>query len=306
MDNPHPNGEKQRVALVIQYLGTHFHGWQRQPNRRTVQEEIERAIAVVIGQPVTLHGAGRTDTGVHAAAQVAHFDQISPIPPGRWASILNSRLPDDIIVRASNRVCDRWHARFSACWRRYRYTIYTDKQPNLFIKPFSWHYYHQPLEESLMQSALDPLLGKHHLAAFHRANSARTHSWVEIQAAHCYRIGPFVHIEIQANGFLYGMVRLLVGMLIEVGNKQRSIEDFTRIWQNQRREEVKYAAPAKGLCLLRVGYPEFPFAPNIWYDTQPIFIFNQWGQTHSLSRDTIEHLSNHCVTQKDNGKNNPA
>ncbi|WP_013324963.1 tRNA pseudouridine(38-40) synthase TruA [Gloeothece verrucosa] len=274
MDNPHPKVEKQRVALVIQYLGTHFHGWQRQPNRRTVQEEIETAIAQVLGYPITLHGAGRTDAGVHAAAQVAHFDQMSLIPPYRWATILNSRLPDDIVVRASHKVCDTWHARFSALWRRYRYTIYTDKQPNLFVKPFSWHYYQYPLSESLMQAALEPLLGKHHLAAFHRANSARTHSWVEVQAVQCYRSGPFIHVEIQANGFLYGMVRLLMGMLIEVGNQQRSLSEFTNIWKNQRREEVKYAAPAKGLCLLRVGYPEFPFAPSVWYDTQPMFVFN--------------------------------
>lgn len=282
MDNPQPHQEKQRVALVIQYLGTHFHGWQRQPNRRTVQEEIETAIAQIQGYPVTLHGAGRTDAGVHAAAQVAHFDQISPIPPCRWATILNARLPDDIIVRASNLVSNTWHARFSACWRRYRYTIYTDKQPNLFVKPFSWHYYHAPLKESLMQAALEPLLGKHHLAAFHRANSARTHSWVEIQAAQCYRTGPLIHVEIQANGFLYGMVRLLMGMLIEVGNQQRSLLEFTSIWKNQRREEVKYAAPAKGLCLLRVGYPEFPFPPSIWYDTQPMFVFNYWEQSQAL------------------------
>ncbi|MGK7877737.1 MAG: tRNA pseudouridine(38-40) synthase TruA [Xenococcaceae cyanobacterium] len=264
--------EKQRIALVIQYLGTNFHGWQRQPNQRTVQEEIEKAIAKVLKQPVTLHGAGRTDAGVHAAAQVAHFDQVSLIPASRWAAILNSRLPDDILIRASARVSQTWHARFSAISRRYCYTIYTEKQPNLFVKPISWHYYYGPLQESLIQAALKPLIGKHHLAAFHRAGSRRTHSWVDVQAAECYRRGPFLHLEIQANGFLYGMVRLLVGMLVEVGSGKRSPESFTELWVNQRREEVKYAAPAKGLCLLRVGYPEFPFPPKIWFDTQPTFL----------------------------------
>ncbi len=266
-----PQPDFQRVALVIQYLGTHFYGWQRQPHHRSVQEEIEKVLSTVQGRPVTLHAAGRTDTGVHAAAQVAHFNATGPIPAERWAAVLNSRLPEDILIRASASVEPDWHARFSARWRRYRYTIYTDARPNLFVRPFSWHYYQAPLDESLIQAALTPLIGKHHLAAFHRANSGRSHSWVDVQAVECHRNGPFIHIEIQANGFLYGMVRLLVGMLVQVGNRERSPEDFTELWVNQRREEVKHSAPAKGLCLLRVGYPDSPFPPEIWFDTQPKF-----------------------------------
>jgi tRNA pseudouridine38-40 synthase len=265
---------RKRIALVIQYLGTHFHGWQKQPAQRTVQEEIEKAIAQEVGQDVTLHGAGRTDAGVHAAAQVAHFETCSPIPPERWAKVLNGYLPNDILVRGSAQVGDEWHACFSASWRRYRYTIYTDNCPNLFLQPFTWHYYHFPLDESLMQVALNPLVGKHDLRAFRRAGSARPHSWVEIQAAECIRRGSLIQIEIQAKGFLYGMVRLLVGMLVEVGNKLRSPAEFAEVWQNQRRDLVKYAAPAKGLCLLRVGYPEFPIPSPIWFDTQPSFTFN--------------------------------
>ncbi|WP_017303368.1 tRNA pseudouridine(38-40) synthase TruA [Spirulina subsalsa] len=273
MSSVEQTGETSRVALVIQYIGTHFQGWQRQPNQRTVQAEIEEAIAQVVGQKVTLHGAGRTDTGVHAAAQVAHFNVTSPIPAEKWATILNSYLPNDLLIRASASVPARWHARFSALWRRYRYTFYTARRPNLFVRPFCWHYYHAPLEESLIQAALGPLLGRHHLAAFHRAGSSRQHSWVEVQEVDCYRQGDLLHLEIQANGFLYGMVRLLVGMLVEVGNGSRSLENFQDIWQNQRRELVKYAAPAKGLCLLRVGYPDFPFPPEIWFDSQPQFSF---------------------------------
>ncbi|WP_026732521.1 tRNA pseudouridine(38-40) synthase TruA [Fischerella sp. PCC 9605] len=271
----HQPTPKERVALVIQYLGTHFHGWQRQPQHRSVQEEIEKAITHVMGHPVTLHGAGRTDSGVHAAAQVAHFDATGKIPAHKWATILNSYLPTDILIRASAGVSPDWHARFSAAYRRYRYTIDTAKQPNLFTRAFSWHYYHAPLDESLIQAALKPLIGHHHLAAFHRANSGRKHSWVEIQAAECYRNGSFIHIEIQANGFLYGMVRLLVGMLVQVGTKERSLTDFTDLWKDERREEVKYAAPAHGLCLLRVGYPDFPFPKEIWFDTQPLFVIGQ-------------------------------
>ncbi len=268
----HQPTPQERVALVIQYVGTNFHGWQRQAHHRTVQEEIELAISNLLGYHVTLHGAGRTDSGVHAAAQVAHFEVTSKIPAHKWATVLNSYLPKDILIRASAGVDNRWHARFSAVYRRYRYTLYTEELPNLFVRPFSWHYYYAPLDEFLIQAALKPLIGHHHLAAFHRANSSRIHSWVEVQAAECYRTGPFLHIEIQANGFLYGMVRLLVGMLVQVGSQQRTTASFTDLWKQQRREEVKYAAPAHGLCLLRVGYPDFPFPPEIWFDTQPKFV----------------------------------
>jgi tRNA pseudouridine38-40 synthase len=264
----------QRVALVIQYLGTHFHGWQWQPNHRTVQEEIESAIQKVLGRAVRIHAAGRTDTGVHAAAQVAHFDAPAHIPAHRWADILNSRLPGDVLIRAAAAVSPTWHARFSALWRRYRYTLYTDPRPNLFIRPFTWHYYYEPLNETLIQQALLPLLGRHELDAFHRAGSRRPHSWVDVQAVECKRQGSFVTIEVQASGFLYGMMRLLVGLLVQVGRGVRSPLSFTEIWKTQSREKVKYAAPAQGLCLLRVGYPEFPFPQEVWFDTLPGFVLS--------------------------------
>jgi tRNA pseudouridine38-40 synthase len=263
---------KQRIALVIQYLGTHFHGWQRQPRQRTVQEEIEKAITSVVDHPVSVIAAGRTDTGVHAAAQVAHFDVSSLIPAHRWAAILNHRLTDEIVIRASVGVEPTWHARFSALWRRYRYTLYTEALPNLFVHPLTWHYYHAPLDADLMQRALDPLVGRHHLAAFHRAGSVREHSWVDVQEVECQRSGPFVYIEVQASGFLYGMMRLLVGLLVEVGSGERSLLNFADIWMNERRDLVKYAAPSQGLCLLRVGYEDFPVPLPVWYETQPKFL----------------------------------
>ncbi|MEB3360430.1 MAG: tRNA pseudouridine(38-40) synthase TruA [Synechococcales bacterium] len=263
--------EKQRIALIIQYAGTHYHGWQRQPNHLSVQEVVETVLQSVLGDRVVLHGAGRTDSGVHAAAQVAHFDAPALIPAHRWMSILNHRLPPDIVIRGSAQVPPSWHARFSALWRRYRYTIYTEACPNLFVKPFTWHYYHDPLDTGLMQEALQPLLGRHHLAAFHRAGSSRPHSWVEVQEVLCERDREFIRIELQASGFLYGMMRLLVGMLVEVGRGWRSPGSFTEIWRSQGRDQVKYAAPPQGLCLLRVGYADFPFHPRLWYDTQPHF-----------------------------------
>lgn len=269
----------QRIALLIQYLGTRFYGWQRQPNHRSVQEEIETAIASVVGHPVVIHAAGRTDTGVHAAAQVAHFDVMTLIPAHRWADVINARLPDDVLIRASAQVPADWHARFSASWRRYRYTIYTEARPNLFARSLSWHYYHAPLDESKMQQALAPMIGRHHMAAFQRANSSRPHAWVDLQFAECIRQDSFLYIEVQASGFLYGMMRLLVGLLVEVGRGDRSVESFTQLWQNERRHEVRYAAPPQGLCLLRVGYPDMPFPPELWFDAQPKL---------NLSRMTLE------------------
>ncbi len=267
-----PKQSSPRVALVIQYLGTNYHGWQRQPQAQTIQAVIEDAISSVVGDKVTIYGAGRTDAGVHAAAQVAHFEYTGPIPASKWAKVLNSRLPDDILIRSSAIVPNNWHACFSALWRRYRYTIYTDKVANLFLNQVTWHYYHAPLDELLIQQALETLLGKHDLAAFMRTGSDRKHSWVNVQEVKCYRQDALLQLEIQADGFLYGMVRLLVGMLIEVGTRKRSLGNFTQIWQNKRREEVKYSAPAKGLCLLRVGYPKFPFPQDLWFDTQPMYV----------------------------------
>ena len=258
-----------RIALLIQYLGTNFHGWQKQPDRVSVQGYIEQAISSTTGYQINIYGAGRTDAGVHAAAQVAHFEYEGPIPAHKWSKIINALLPEGILIRASAQVDNNWHARFSALWRRYRYTIYTEPEPNVFVSQTSWHYYQSVISESLVQQALDPLLGEHNFAAFKRTGSDRLDAWVEVQAAQCYRQGAFVYLEIQANSFLYGMVRLLVGMLVEVGIGKRSLENFVDIWQNHRRSQVKYSAPAKGLCLLRVGYPQFPFNPSLWFDTQP-------------------------------------
>ncbi|MEM8637369.1 MAG: tRNA pseudouridine(38-40) synthase TruA [Cyanobacteria bacterium P01_G01_bin.54] len=267
----------QRIALIVQYQGTHFHGWQYQPGQRTVQSVLEQSLSAIATHPVRVHGAGRTDAGVHAAAQVAHFETQSPIPARKWAQILNQHLPADIVIRGSVAVAPRWHAQFSALWRRYRYTIYTNTTPNVFVMPFCWHYYQAPLDVERMHSALLPLLGRHHLAAFRRAGSPRKDSWVTVQEVRCDRRPPFVEIEIQADGFLYGMVRLLVGVLIEVGNGKRSLASFHDLWVNQCREQVKYSAPAKGLCLLRVGYPQPPFPSELWFDTQPRLMFDTFA-----------------------------
>ena len=279
----------QRVALVIQYLGARFFGWQRQSQGRTVQSVLESAIESITGETVTVHCAGRTDSGVHAAGQVAHFDTSGPIPAHRWMQVLNSRLPDDVLIRASALVDDEWHARFSASYRRYRYTLYTDSLPNLFLAPHVWHYYHAPLVAERIQEALNPLVGQHHLSAFERAGSSRPHSWVDVHEVQCQRRGSLLEIEVQAKGFLYGMMRLLVGMSVRVGEGSLSLDEFQLIWREEKRELVKHSAPAKGLCLLRVGYPDSPFPPAAWYNTQPLYVLPADSHTVDNSSATTSH-----------------
>jgi tRNA pseudouridine38-40 synthase len=252
--------QSRRIALKIQYLGRDFRGWQRQAGHRTVQGVLEEAIASRAGHTVTLYGAGRTDTGVHAAGQVAHFDTTCGIPPTEWARVLNDCLPEDIVVLASAPVPEDWHARFSARWRRYRYLILNRERPDVFWRPFSWQV-RWPLQVEPMAEALRSLLGEHNLEAFRRRGSDRPHSWVRVEEVLCQRVGDLISIEVQASGFLYRMMRLLVGSLEVVGRGELSPQQFVHLWQHNDWSQMRtrYSAPPQGLCLLDVGYARDPF-----------------------------------------------
>jgi tRNA pseudouridine38-40 synthase len=267
-------GARRRIALCLQYDGSAFNGWQRQANAPSVQETLESAIAALLGEtaqasPVRAVAAGRTDTGVHAAAQVVHFDAPGPIPPHRWPKALNGRLPPTIRVLAARQVAPDWHACYSALHRRYRYTIYNGRTPNLFLAPWSWHRYRLRLDEALMCQALEGLRGEHDFSAFQRAGSHRRHARTHLQEVLLERQGDLLRVELQASGFLYGMVRLVMGQLVAVGEGRLAPEMFERRWRQRRRSEVKEAAPPHGLCLLRVGYAEEMFPRAAWYDCQP-------------------------------------
>jgi tRNA pseudouridine38-40 synthase len=262
----------QRIALCLQYDGSAFHGWQRQNQHKSVQQTLEEVIMDLDPQrPLKTVAAGRTDTGVHAAAQVVHFDAAGPIPAQRWARALNGRLPASIRVRAAAAVPADWHACFSALHRRYRYTIHNGRSPNLFLAPWSWHRYQVRLDDALMAEVLTRLVGEHDFAAFQRAGSRRAHARTTLQEVSLSRQGDLVVAELQASGFLYGMVRLLMGQLVAVGEGRLSPEEFLERWRRRDRAAVKEAAPAQGLCLLRVGYPINPFPRVAWYDCQPQF-----------------------------------
>ncbi len=251
----------KRVALCLQYQGTDFCGWQRQSQKRTVQGALEEAVfKLEPSESIKVIAAGRTDAGVHAAAQVVHFDSFGPIPPKRWASALNGMLPSTIRATASVERPKNWHACFSAIYRRYRYTIYNGRSPNLFIAPWSWHRYQTRLDEKRMALVLDGLVGYHDFAAFQKTGSNRVDSFTTIQVAQVVRQGDVLEIEIQATGFLYGMVRLLVGQLVALGEDRISVDCFESRWKEKRRIDVNEAAPAKGLCFLRAGYQEQVFS----------------------------------------------
>jgi tRNA pseudouridine38-40 synthase len=209
---------------------------------------------------------------VHAAGQVVHFDAAGPIPAARWPAALNGRLPASIRVRAAAAMPADWHACFSACYRRYRYTLYNGRSPNLFLAPWSWQRYQVRLDEGLMRLALEGMLGEHDFAAFERAGSARSHSRTTLQEVSLVRRGDLIEVELQASGFLYGMVRLVMGQLVALGEGRLSLETFERRWRTGARQEVKEAAPPQGLCLLRVGYPEAVFPTSAWYDCQPRYL----------------------------------
>jgi len=260
----------RRIALCLQYDGSAFNGWQRQQNAPSVQETLESAItALDPGGTGRTMAAGRTDTGVHAAAQVAHFDAAGPIPAHRWPKALNGRLPPTIRVRAAAEVPERWHACFSATYRRYRYTIFNGRTPNLFLAPWCWHRYQLRLDEQHMRTALEGMLGEHDFSAFQRAGSKRPHARTTLQEVSVERDGDLIQVELQASGFLYGMVRLVMGQLVAVGEGRLTPADFEQRWRERQRAAVKEAAPPQGLCLLRVGYPEPVFPKWAWYDGQP-------------------------------------
>lgn len=268
---PFRESRLRRIALCLQYDGAAFNGWQRQHNAPSVQQTLEEAIAGLDPErrPAHTMAAGRTDTGVHAAGQVAHFDTAGPIPAHRWPKALNGRLPPTIRVRAAAEVPADWHACFSAQFRRYRYTIYNGRTPNLFLAPWSWHRYQLRLDEQPMATALEGMLGEHDFRAFQRAGSKRAHARTTLQEVSLEREGDLIQVELQASGFLYGMVRLVLGQLVAVGEGRLSPEQFERRWRTGDRAAVKEAAPPHGLCLLRVGYPKPVFPESAWYDGQP-------------------------------------
>ena len=262
----------KRVALLVQYDGSYYSGWQRQKNAITVQEIIENALYKITLLPIKTFAAGRTDTGVHASGQVVHFDIDCVIPGNRYSDVLNNLLPSTIRILESVEVKHSWHACYSAKYRHYRYVINNSKIPNLFINNWSWHRYQKVLDEVLMLNASKTMEGEHDFFAFQKSGSNRTNSITKIKNIDIKRVEDLILVDIKATGFLYGMVRLIVGQLVLVGEKKISPEIFTDRWVNKKKKDVKESAPAKGLCFVNAVYEENVFKKINNNDFFPLFL----------------------------------
>ena len=264
----------KRVALLIQYDGSNFSGWQRQKNQISVQEILEDALFKVSNQVIKTYAAGRTDAGVHASGQVIHFDIDYVIPSDRYADVLNSRLPVTIRILESVEVKNTWHACYSAVYRHYRYVINNSKIPNLFLSKWSWHRYQKSLDEFLMSNALDGMVGEHDFFAFQKSGSNRSSSVTTIKSIELQRLEDLILIDIKATGFLYGMVRSIVAQLVLVGEKKISPEIFKDRWFCKKKHDVRESAPANGLCFVNSVYKEKVFKKIDKKDLFPKFVIS--------------------------------
>ena len=262
----------KRVALLVQYDGTNYSGWQKQKNANTIQEILERALFKIVNHEVKTFAAGRTDAGVHASGQVVHFDVDSVVPGNSFSKILNSLLPSTIRILESVEVKDSWHACYSVMYRHYRYVINNSKLPNLFINNWSWHRYQKELDEVLMLNASKRMEGEYDFFAFQKSGSNRKNSVTKIKKIEIKRVEELILVDIKATGFLYGMVRLIVGQLVLVGEKKISPELFTDRWVNKNKNDVKESAPAKGLCFVNAVYEENIFKKVNNNDCFPVFL----------------------------------
>jgi tRNA pseudouridine38-40 synthase len=262
------------LRLLLAYDGTDYAGWQAQAGRyRTVQGVLEEAIQKLTGEETRLLCAGRTDAGVHALGQVASFQTRSKIPVDRWHLALREHLPEDLIIREVTEVPRRFHATYSPLSKRYRYLINNSYVEDLFLRRYSWRV-RPHLDVNAMQDAAERLIGTHDFRSFESNwpnNKTSVRTIFDIQAYRSSHIrmlqglschedddGPedFIAVEVEADGFLYNMVRIITGTLVDVGKGLKTPDDVERILQGMDRRLAGDTSPAHGLFLVKVYYPE--------------------------------------------------
>ncbi len=244
------------IRLTIEYDGTAYSGWQRQASVPTVQGAIESAIARIGQEAVAVNGAGRTDAGVHALAQVANFHTHRALDPSAWQRALNAVLPDDIAVVAAERADESFHARFSARGKQYRYTVMNRPFPSPLWQRFSWHIA-RPLHAPRMRRAAAGLIGVHDFRAFRAADPSHRptdHTTCRLTQCTIRQSGDLITFELTSDRFLKYMVRTIVGTLIEVGLGARGPDEVALILEGQDRRQAGRTAPPHGLTLVAVEY----------------------------------------------------
>ena len=245
----------RRLKLIVAYDGTPFAGWQSQSHHNTIQDHVERAFERVLGKPVRVHSAGRTDAGVHALAQCAHIDLPNDrLSAARWTEALNALLPSTIRVLRCQYVSNDFHARLSAQGKIYRYRIWSAPVLPPFEYRRAWHI-PRPLDLKILKKAAKHFVGTHDFAGF-AANRGRLEKSTlrTINSVRVRQKGPCVTIEFDGDGFLYKMVRLIVGSLLKCALGKMRVEDLIARLDSDRATPPRLAAPAEGLVLVRVRY----------------------------------------------------
>lgn len=257
-----------RIAMGVEYDGTGFYGWQRQRQTPTVQQSIEEALAQVADQAVIVHSAGRTDSGVHAAGQVFHFDTPAQRSMRSWVLGGNSNLPSGVSLRWAQQVADSFDSRRSACSRRYRYVIL-----NRWIRPAIRRHFvtwiHHKLDAAVMHDAAQLLIGEHDFTSFRSAHCQALHARRRLLSIQVTRQSDLVLVDVHGNAFLHHMVRNIVGTLLEIGRRKRPASWLKKVLDARDRKVAGLTAPACGLTLMEVDYPKECAVPvQPWPDFQ--------------------------------------
>jgi len=246
----------RRIRLIVEYDGTDYIGWQIQNNGVSVQQCLNEALHTVTGEEICVHGSGRTDSGVHARAQVVHFDTSVRMPADKFAIAMNMRLPHSIRVLFSEETNQDFHARFSVLEKSYRYSIQVGPHARVQTSGTTLHV-HVPLDTDALHAAAKEILGTHDFTAFMAAGSSTENAVRTILKSEWLQQGSYLYYDVTGTGFLYNMVRILVGTMLEIAWDKRSSGAIARALTSGRRNDAGSTAPAKGLCLMRVRYENF-------------------------------------------------
>jgi len=241
-----------RIGMVLEYDGTDYCGWQVQPDRPTIQGTLEKALGTILGEPVRVEAAGRTDAGVHARGQVAAFTTERRAELASWQRGLNALCGRDIVVRRLERVADDFDPRRQARTRTYEYRICNAAWPSPFTRRYAWHV-HRPLDVAAMRRASAMLVGEHDFTSFQAADCDSDNPVRRVDESR-FDVPDELIYRITATAFLRHMVRSIVGTLVEIGRGERSADDFGALLAARDRTRGGATAPAHGLCLTRVVY----------------------------------------------------